>query len=499
MRLFAFLFFWLLFFAPLHISAQDETPEHFCGYRGYSPWLTWYQNNAHLMAADRGLDTGWMYVPITLHITGNDNGSGYYGLQGALLDVCQLNQQFVPARIRFYLLKNDPVRYHNNTKWHDHDWAAGGDMIKNTRLPDRLNAYVVADPAGNCGYAWQSVIVLGKNCSGTGNSTWAHEAGHHFSLPHPFFGWEDRDWNFGNRAPAEWNGYPVEKMNGSNCKTAGDRFCDTRPDYLSDRWNCNSNRESNTRQLDPDSTEFRSDGTLIMGYANDACQSRFTAEQITAMRTNLRTERSSYLAQMPDMTEVTGTVELNSPVDSQAVQFNAATFSWTPVTNARYYNLQVSLTPGFSTLFYNGIITDGATSLTVRSGLFNNRSLYWRVRAFNDWDVCGIDDQPAEVGVFRTRNFTATNDLERAAQIELAPNPAPGGQPARLSVVADQPMTVLLSVTDAAGRLCHRQQLRFFAGENQLDIPTADLQAGIYIVALQNEKGLIVKRLAIAE
>ncbi len=498
MRHFAFLFF-LLLLVPGKSGAQDEAPEHFCGYRGYSQWLAWYQENAHLMASDRGGDTTWMYVPITLHITGNDNGSGYYGLQAALLDVCQLNQQFVPTRIRFYLLKNDPVRYHNNAKWHDHDWAAGSDMIKNTRLPDRLNAYVVANPADNCGYAWQNVIVLGRRCSGPGNATWAHEVGHHLSLPHPFLGWEDRDWNYGKRAPTEWNGYPVEKVDGSNCKTSGDKFCDTRPDYLSDRWNCGNDRQSQTRQFDPDSTEFRSDGTLIMGYANDACSSRFTGEQIAAMRANLRTERGSYLTNMPDMTEVTGAVELNSPVDSQAVQFNSATFNWTPVANARYYNIQVALTPSFSTLFYNALITDGAASVTVRTGLFNNRNLYWRVRAFNDWDVCGVDDQPEQIGVFRTRNFTATNDLERTAQIELAPNPTPGGLPAHLSAVSDQPMTVLLTVTDGAGRLCHRQQLRFFAGENQIDIPTADLQAGIYAVTLQNEKGIVVKRLAIVE
>ncbi|MBL7775442.1 MAG: hypothetical protein JNK89_05535, partial [Saprospiraceae bacterium] len=275
-----------------------QTAENFCGYTGSSPWLDWYQRNSGLFEkAEGGADTSWLYVPVTVHIVGTTNGTGYYPFDQAIRAVCEMNSQFAPAYVRFYLKPGDAVRYHNNSSWFAHDWDGGSDMI-NSVLPgirNRLNAFIVSDPAGNCGYSWQDAIVLKKGCSNPGNSTWAHEAGHHFSLPHPFSGWEGFDWNYAEPAPAKVNGRDVEKTDGSNCYSGGDRFCDTEPDYLNDRWACTAEGRSFTIQHDPNGIAFRSDASLIMGYANDACASRFTAEQIAAVRANLRSEHSNYL------------------------------------------------------------------------------------------------------------------------------------------------------------------------------------------------------------
>ncbi|TNE59043.1 MAG: hypothetical protein EP344_09425 [Bacteroidetes bacterium] len=483
-------------------ALAQKGEEAFCGYSGNSAWLDWYQRNTGIFNSAEGSDTSWLYVPVTVHLVGTDAGMGHFKFGQAIEAICDMNSQYEQARIRFYLMPGDAVRYYNNSSWYSHDWDGGSQMI-NSVLPglqDRLNAFVVSDPAGNCGYSWQDAIVLKKGCSNNGNTTWAHEAGHHFSLPHPFRGWEGFEWDYSDPAPTKVNGREVERTDGSNCYVGGDRFCDTEPDYLTDRWPCNNDKRSTILQHDPDNISFRSDGTLIMGYAFDACASRFTTEQIDAVRANLKTEHVQYLQLSEPLTEIDDAdqVELISPVDtSETVQYNHIELKWNPVPNALYYTVEVSNSPYFSNkFFYETLI--GETSVTITKGIPNNWKLYWRVHANNDWDLCQPYDN-AQVGVFRTQNLSATNDLERSAIITLMPNPVYGGMPAYLEVESDKAMDISISVNDASGRLCYRQQLNLYPGENEHAIPTNNLEAGLYTVWIQNEMGATVKRLVVLE
>ena len=101
--------------------------------------------------------------------------------------------------------------------------------------------------------------------------------------------------------------------------------------------------------------------------------------------------------------------------------------------------------------------------------------------------------------MFKTQNLLATNDLERTLSSELSPNPASAGLPATLVLNTESSMEALLTLTDASGRQCYRQVLDIAPGENFLEIPTAALESGLYVVSLQNEKGVILKRLAVTE
>lgn len=489
--------------ATLSLHAQ-HAPDNWCGYTGKSPWLVWYQAHRDELSSTRDLDTNWLYVPVTVQIVGKDNGTGYFQANSAIRAICDMNDRYQEAHIRFYLKPGDPFRYLNNSAWYEHDWDGGAELIQTNRIPGRLNAFVVSDPAGNCGYSWQDAIVLGKGCSGAGNTTWSHEAGHHLSLPHPFFGWEGFDWNYNEPAPEETNGHEVEKVDGSNCDFAGDGFCDTPPDYLNYRWNCNDEKLSTTQQTDPNGAVFHSDASIIMGYALDACASRFSTEQIAAMRANLQDEHSQYLQITEPLTEIPddAVVTLSSPVDTQLVQYNNINLSWNPMPGATLYTVEIGLFSSFIPVLYTQTVystaTAGLLSVAVTKTMPNNRVLYWRVHPYNEWDVC----QPLDtfiMGVFKTQNLSATNDLEKALAAELSPNPVASGLPATLSIDSDQSMDALMFVTDMAGKKCLDKYIRISAGENEIEIPTGGLSAGAYIVTLQNEKGLVVKRLAVTQ
>ncbi|HOY08166.1 MAG TPA: zinc-dependent metalloprotease [Saprospiraceae bacterium] len=488
----------LLFF--LSSAYAQQLTGNWCGNAGVTPWMEWYKDHRNELSQTRSDEI--LYVPVTVHIIGTDQGTNLFPMDKAVQAICGMNERYTEAKIQFYLMPGDPFRFVNNSDWYEHQYPAGAQMINQNNIPDRLNAYVVGDPAGNCGYAWQDAIVLGSGCSGASNSTWSHEAGHHFSLPHPFSGWEGTDWDFSQPAPnTVGNNRQVERIDGTNCEDAGDFFCDTPPDYLHDRWQCDDNHESEQIQHDPNNVAFRSDATLIMGYASDACTSRFTPEQINAMRSNLETEHSGYLqvSEPGLMIDDEMAVQLVSPIDSHIVQYNNFELIWNALPNATIYVVEVFLYPNMgltNRLFYKTLYNE--TSITVDQPMPNNRTLYWRVRAYNEWDVCNPNDN-AQVGLLKTRNISATNELERSVTADLSPNPVAGGQPAMLSVSSDESMDAKLVVTDAAGRICRQQEVRIYPGDNRLDIETASLEAGIYIISLQNEKGMLLKRLAVTE
>ena len=225
-----------------------------------------------------------LYIPMTLHIVGNDNGSGYYPLRNAYDAFCQLQTDYAPADMVFYLV--DTIRYHQNTVYNNHqDFTVGGDMVADYSQPGTLNCFITEVAAGACAYAWYGgAIVLKKSCTTRPNHTWAHEAGHYFSLPHVFVGWEGQSVNAAQPAPAVTNdGTEVELADSSNCTTAGDLFCDTPADYISKRWSCDANHNSQTL-IDPTGAPFKASGEYYMSYSSDACMSRFSPQQITAMR-----------------------------------------------------------------------------------------------------------------------------------------------------------------------------------------------------------------------
>ena len=143
-------------------AVAQQTTDGYCGTHGITKWFEWYCQNRNVLAADRGNDTAWLYVPITLQITGTDAGADHFNLELGFGVINNMNKQFSPAKIRFYLMPGDPFRYLNNSYWHDHQWDGGADLITSNLLPDRLNAFVVKNPAGNCGYSWMDAIVLSE-------------------------------------------------------------------------------------------------------------------------------------------------------------------------------------------------------------------------------------------------------------------------------------------------------------------------------------------------
>ena len=252
-------------------------------------WLKEYQKNPSKFKSNTD---SLLLVPMTIHSVGSDNGSSHFDTDRLLDAFCTLNEDFAEAGIQYYI--SDDIRLINNSSINNHqDLFFGGRFMNDVADPTTLNTFFVSDPAGNCGYniVWSHMMV-NKGCANRTDHTWAHEVGHHFSIQHPFLGWEGGQTTDGSVPPdfsepaPEFVTYDftpffyengedttiidtafVELVDGSNCHFAGDGFCDTKPDYLSARWTCNNDGESNQIQTDPSGETFRSEGTWIMGLS----------------------------------------------------------------------------------------------------------------------------------------------------------------------------------------------------------------------------------------
>lgn len=429
----------VLFFITV-ISAQHvhQAP---CGAPSYrSEWLKKYQLHPEAYAVSRD-ET--MYVPIAVNIVTEDNGIGGLsdiGIQNAL---CVLNQDFEQMNIIFYLGRD--IRTIKDSRYAQHEKIEQGyAMMQQYDEPDMINCYFMADAAGNCGYNLPSAgMCVSNNCAGPNDHTWAHEMGHQLSLPHPFLGWEggvshdgsiQHDYN--NPAPEivlyNYTGFKeifytdtiiidtayVEKMDGSNCEYAADGFCDTKPDYLSSRWVCDSDSISNTLQTDPNGEVFYSDGKLIMSYALDNCSATFSEEQIAASRAFLLAKKPHVLG-MHDpqdpvtVTELTG----QSLVDLEQVFPENIEITWDPVPGATKYLIQLSIFESFGIPVYDAIVSEPA--VLIESLQFPNRDHFYRIKAFNDYNFCS--DWLEGIGSF-TPNESVSTSFENNIKWSIYPN-----------------------------------------------------------------------------
>ena len=401
----------LLIALTTSLSAQDPAKSQLgrCGSpTGLDPWLIKYTEQPGDFAT-RSDDT--LYVGLQLHLVGKDNGTGHFPAELLLDAFCRLNQDFAATGIQFY--NKNPWHLINSTAWNKHtDIPQGIEMMLTNNVPDALNVYFVSDPAGNCGYNLPYAgIAIAHGCSFEDDHTWAHEVGHALSLPHPFLGWEGKTYNYATptpetltydytyfhdtvqTGPGPLDTALVERVNKSNCPVAADRFCDTEPDYLSYIWDCDDQNKSLVKMKDQDGLDFYADGSLFMSYAADKCQSRFSDDQIAAMRANLLSEKAAWLFTGPPEPQITAAAVPVSPIEGALAPTSGAVLHWAPVPGATGYIVQLSRLSSFVIKQLNEITTDTTFTLGI---LAPNAQYFWRVRPFNDWSACQDFSEPAK-------------------------------------------------------------------------------------------------------
>ncbi len=433
-------------------------------------WLLDYVNNGKGALQKSAAN---FYIPLYIHFVGTDEGTGFYGANQMMEDICELNTQFAPAQMYFYLAGYE---YIENTAWFDHaNYGPGHTMMRQNNVDDVVNVYIVINPAGNCGYFSPSRdgVAISKNCMGKSRTTFAHELGHFFSLPHPF-----------NNVLGE-----KEFVDGSNCNTGGDLFCDTRADFLNTRWQCPYN--GNT--LDPKGMPYDPDGTLYMSYSNDACANRFSQEQMDAMAFNINSRRTNLKGTSKDTTPTMQRVQRLFPLEGMPQKPTNAEFRWTSVPNAVGYVLQasqISVFPG--NLPLDIITTDTFYKAT---NLSDSRTYNWRVRPIYAGRTCGVSTF-SDTGRFFTSKTAGISSFSNANEVKIYPNPSNGSKQVFIAFDKDVNTISKADIYTIEGKNITRLDL-VKQSNKQYAMNISNLSTGIYFVNIATENGVYRQRLLV--
>ena len=240
---------------------------------------SWYEATHNDLSQIRGTT----YVKTTFHILRYADGSGGMLTSNCQLQIDNLNShiegtglEFCIAGILFHDLVDPSVDYY------------GPDPTYGF-VPNTMNVYCTPYITGisACGYAsyppWNTFVV-DNDCMEPGTTTFSHETGHYFGLPHTFEGTED--------------GSNPECVDGSNCLTAGDYICDTNADDNGgfDYWLCYYNG-GGTDACNGDTYTPNTDN--LMSYSWDACVDEFTGNQLSLITSIAFGVRSNLISADP--------------------------------------------------------------------------------------------------------------------------------------------------------------------------------------------------------
>jgi hypothetical protein len=502
------IFFAILFICQVALAIAQQP--HPCGTHDHmDEWYLRYTADPSSFPQERNT---MLYIPVTVHMVGTDNGTGFYPTGEMLESLCRVNLDYDSAGMYFFI--EGDIRYINNTGFYAHsDIVDGANYMFQYNVPNTMNSYVVADAAGNCGYNMKFAgNIMAAGCMD--GHTWAHEIGHYFNVQHPFLGWEGKVYNpavptplfvyydYTNFWDTLWGNdttiidtAEVEFVDRSNCLTSADRLCDTQADYIAQRWTCNGQQQSSVLQTDPNGTTFRSDGRLIMSYSDDVCQQYFSADQISLMRAYLQNERANLLAnQNPFRQPITVSPTGIYPAPNAVIPGGGATFRWNSVPGATHYVLQVARNSTGS-LLQEIVTTD---TFFVSSYNFTtlpaNWRYLWRVKPFNQGYFCA--DYTAN-SFFTAQTQTGINQPLTDTYIKVYPNPVTAKQALNLEIESSSEEPITISLYNALGQLAYGETFRMDAPKTTLQIDTNALSSGIYLLQVKVGNSQQVQRVVV--
>jgi len=186
-------------------------------------------------------------------------------------------------------------------------------------------------------------------------------------------------------------------------------------------------------------------------------------------------------------------VKLSTPSNNATNIAVKPTLKWTKQTGVVKYQLQVDLSPDFTTLFLDLKFADSITQYVVTKKMTNSAKYYWRMRAFADSQI------PDTSGWSEVWNFTIAAPIGIGETVlsasSIYPNPASGKVTVKLEV--EEPVSLQLAVIDLLGSSLIREEYNLTTGTNIKEIDLSNLSKGVYIVRLMYNGTLINHKLIV--
>jgi len=461
--------------------------------------------------------TGIMWVPIQFHILEDNNGGNRVDVMNVLDMLCALNEDYLDQDIQFFMkddfnfIKNSSVNNNPNIGGQNSNPFAQT-VMTGAKVLNGINIFIVKDIPGGIGGQGQILgfysptfdwLVLKRSeVSANKVETLTHELGHFFTLPHPFLGWDSQPWDedtHGNPAPVNSpGGVQTERMDGSNCNFAGDGICDTNPNYsLGFGWpNCDYTgpvQDPNGVLLAPQVQEEN-----FMAYFI-GCATEFTPDQKALISMDLNSPQRNYLnaGSVTPLSDAIATAPTTqSPINGANTPFyNVVELDWSGVAGATHYFVEVDRTSTFSFAPEGQLVT--GTTAVFEDVFDENRTYYWRVKAYSAGNPCG---PISSVESFKTGVTTGMVDLDEIVEVKewkVSPNPIKSDQILNIQVVADLVFDANVKVFTTSGQLVQSQAHTFGAGTSHLELNIEGLSMGMYLLFIESESGVLNEKIVV--
>ncbi len=223
-------------------------------------------------------------LPVQFIIARNDDGTSPALTSTQKQNVMnEINGAYADMDMGFYEAASE--LYIDNSSWNASFNKANDYQLPAYEVANVINIFVFksiqSGSSSICGYAKfpnggfnDNRIILQTSCSQNGSTT-AHELGHYFSVFHTHQG--------GN-----------ERVNGSNCTTAGDLFCDTPADpNISGLVNTSCVYTGSATDANGDT--YVPNPNNIMSYSRKSCRTYWSPEQQNAIVASLNSDRDYLL------------------------------------------------------------------------------------------------------------------------------------------------------------------------------------------------------------
>lgn len=253
--------FIILCVVPLLMSGQSND----CGMKKYSPadlqkHYASVKSMRSLLPHDTCLNRE---LSIVFHIVLDSTGQPGVSVANMDAGIAMLNNIWKPICVKFLRCSLNYVPDYNYNQWNDiiHEPPFFGNYFVDNTIDVVLVDNIVS-PAGASGYAAaMSHIVIAK--SALQSTTFIHEMGHLFGLPHTFDG-------------------AGELVQRTNCYTNGDGFCDTEADPFPAGNVASAHCSFQPGPKDANNDYYTPPLDNYMTYFN-GCRCRFTQEQYNFM------------------------------------------------------------------------------------------------------------------------------------------------------------------------------------------------------------------------
>ncbi len=451
------------------------------------------------------------YVPVTCILVADDNGIGRAREEQVLDALAKVNSYYSDQDMVFYI---DEWRYKDNTTIYNTPASSAAIFqMKQIKDPNALNIFVTntaddgnAESIGTVlGYYWPANdwIVMRKDHFNGLSNTLTHEIGHFFSLAHPHSGWEcdpyDPD-KHGNPVNILWSpcdaSLPVEFQNKSNCQIAGDKICDTNPDYnFGFGWSVGGDQCAPYTPvvMDPNGDTIDVVQNNHMGYFINCDNYMFTPNQKTVIQSDFFSTGRAYIrtGYIPTLTPVDHNVDYVYPVNGEETGTSGTVdLDWDDTPGATDYLVIVDRSSSFSFGPQRFLVSE--SFLTVE-GLVPNSTYYWKIWPFNESQTgAGW----AATQHFHTGEASAVESIPSVQQFDIYPNPARVLNDLTVVIGSNSALDVDVDLVDIMGQsIWHQEKNHIDAGRQaHIDVPIGKALPGLYILKVESADGGIMSR-----